>query len=351
LETELVVDASPVGIAGILQKQPDGNFKPIAYGSRALTDVEKRYSQMEREALAIVWGCEYYHIYLYATEFTLVTDHKPLEMILNKPYSKPPARIERWNLRLSQYKFKTKYRPGKDIPADYMSRNPDIGYATDMVAENYVRFLVNHSPPLALTLEQVQEETTADITLGAVRKAIQSGKWYEALKVPEVDINDLKVLEKCAHELSVIEDPQSSEKFVILKDNLLVIPKSLQKSVVCLAHEGHQGITKTKQLLRQKVWFRGMNSLVEGICQSCLACQAATYKKIHEPLQMSELPADVWHSLCADFCGPFPNGFYLLVVMDEYSRFPVVEMVRSTSAQSTIEKLDATFSMFGVPYI
>ncbi|CAC5396188.1 unnamed protein product [Mytilus coruscus] len=111
-ETYVIVDASPVGLGAILsQKQSDGNFRPVTFASRTLTDVEQRYSQTEREALAVVWGCERFHLYLYGKEIILVTDHKPLEVIYS-PKSKPPARIERWAMRLQPYTFKVKYKPG-----------------------------------------------------------------------------------------------------------------------------------------------------------------------------------------------------------------------------------------------
>ena len=69
------------------------------YASRSLTPVETRYSQTEKEAFAAVWGCERFHLYLVGTQFDLITDHKPLEIIYS-PKSKPPLRIERWLLRL-----------------------------------------------------------------------------------------------------------------------------------------------------------------------------------------------------------------------------------------------------------
>lgn len=115
--TEVVVDASPVGLGAILSQEG----KIVAYASRSLTQVEQRYSQTEREALAIVWSCEHFHLYIYGSRFTLVTDHKPLESIFNNPKSKPPARIERWRLRLQAYDFHVKYKKGADNPADYMS--------------------------------------------------------------------------------------------------------------------------------------------------------------------------------------------------------------------------------------
>ena len=120
----VTVDASPVGVGAILfQFDNDGNERIVAYASRALTQVEQKYSQTEKEALAVVYGSEKFHIYLVGAEFELDTDHKPLEVIYN-PKSKPPARIERWTLRLQQYQFKLKHRPGKTNPADVLSRQP-----------------------------------------------------------------------------------------------------------------------------------------------------------------------------------------------------------------------------------
>ena len=125
--TEISVDASPVGLGAILaQSDPvTGNKHVVAYASRSLTPVEQRYSQMEREALAVVWGCEYYHIYIYGKPVTVNTDHKPLIAIYNNPQSKPPAIIERWALRLQPYQVTVLYKNGQDNPADYMSRHPE----------------------------------------------------------------------------------------------------------------------------------------------------------------------------------------------------------------------------------
>ena len=82
-DTYITVDASPVGMSAILsQKTREKNDdKVISYASRALTAVERRYSQTEKEALAIVWRVEHCHLYRYGKEFTLTTDLKPLEVI------------------------------------------------------------------------------------------------------------------------------------------------------------------------------------------------------------------------------------------------------------------------------
>jgi len=96
-DTEITVDASPVGLGMILaQTNPDtGDKHVVAYASRSLATVKQRYSQTKREALAVVWGCEYFRLYIYGKPVTVVTDHKPLVAIYNNPQSKPSARIER----------------------------------------------------------------------------------------------------------------------------------------------------------------------------------------------------------------------------------------------------------------
>ena len=78
-ETHLRVDARHVGLGAVLTQTIDGITCPMAYASRTLSDVERQYSQTEKEASAVVWGCERFHMYLIGTEFDLLTDHKPLQ--------------------------------------------------------------------------------------------------------------------------------------------------------------------------------------------------------------------------------------------------------------------------------
>lgn len=77
-----------------------------------MSDCERRYSQTEKEALALVYACERFYNWLYGTEFELVTDHKALEYIF-APKSKPNARIEKWVLRLQSFKYKVIYEKEK----------------------------------------------------------------------------------------------------------------------------------------------------------------------------------------------------------------------------------------------
>ena len=130
--TEVLVDASPLGVAAILMQE--GHV--ICYSSRALTETEQRYSQTDREMLAVVFGVEHFHMYVYGAEFDVITDHKPLLGIIRS--QKPTtARIERWRLRLMPYNLTLRYRPGKDEnnPADFISRHPTMQPGKDNAGE------------------------------------------------------------------------------------------------------------------------------------------------------------------------------------------------------------------------
>ena len=341
--TEIAVDASPVGLGAILTQES----KPIAYASRALSDTEKRYSQTEREALAVIWACEHFNIYVSGAPFRVITDHQPLVTIWKKP--NPPARIARWALRIQPYDVSIEYRRGADNPADFMSRHPSMSSNqlthASRIAENYVNFLANSSTPNAITYAEVRTESIRDPTICAAVEMIRSSNWHQLDSFTDADIQTLASLRSIKNELTVTDDD------VLLRDCRLVLPATLHTRAIELAHEGHQGITKTKTLLRNKVWFPGIDTMTENILRKCIPCQANSNVRHNEPLNMSTLPGGPWRNLSIDFCGPLPTGDYLLVIIDEYSRYPVVETLRSTSAEKVIPLMEKTFATFGYPTV
>lgn len=344
----VVVDASPVGVGAALI-QPDTNNvqRVITFVSRSLTDVETRYSQTEREALACVWACERLHRYIYGAEFDLISDHKALQFMYGNPKAKLPARIERWRLRLQPYKFRLLYERGSLNIADYLSRHPvnasqqpDMSLQRD--AEEYVCFMIDQTVPKTMTRQQIMAATLADSTLQRVIKCIRTEDWREAKTDAE-----LKPYFLIRDELTTTDSGD-----VVLRGTRIVMPTSLQQQAIHLAHQGHQGIVRTKSLMRQKVWFAGIDKQTEQIIARCAACQATTQERhSHEPLQMSPLPTAVWTELSADFMGPLPTGEYLFVIHDDYSRFPVVEIINSTSASTVVPVLDRVFALLGIPEV
>ena len=353
-ETELFTDASPTGLSAILsQKTPNtDDRKIVSYVSRALSDVERRYSQTEKEALAIVWAIERLHIYLYGAKFTLFTDCKPLQLILCNPRSKPPARIERWYLRLQGYDFNVIYKCGNENPSDFLSRHirseSPTKNSTHHNVEEYVNFLANHAIPKALTVEEIQDATLEDKTLQMLIDIIETNSWHKLNAISTAsngfNTDDLKSFAKVREELTVNE-----RKNIILRGSRLIVPQSLRSRVISIAHEGHQGLVKTKQLIREKIWFPGIDKDVKNMIDNCLPCQAVGNANKPAPLRMNELPPAPWHTLHLDHCGPFPSGEYILVVIDAYTRFPEIAIVTSTSAFTTINHLRRIFATHGLP--
>jgi len=135
---------------------------------------------------------------------------------------------------------------------------------------------------------------------------------------------------------------------VLLKGSRIIIPQKLQQKIIDLAHEGHLGIVRTKEMLRRKVWFPNMSSLIESSIKSCYACQVATIEKRRSPLSMSKLPEEPWSELSMDFY-TLSSGEELLVIIDDHSRFPIVQTIKSTSFKYVKSKLDDILSTFGIP--
>ena len=337
--TEIHTDAGPVGISAMLSQ----NGRIVQFASRALSAVEQRYSQTEREALAITWACEHFHIYIFGAPFTVFTDHKPITSIFNNTRSQLSARIECWVLRTQPYDMTVIYRPGHDNPADYLSHHPTHLPPSDReqkIAEEYINYILSTSTPKAMTIDEVATEMAKDKTLTTVIQAILTNKWHGV----EDGINKatFHTLHANRAELSL-----AHKDSIILKGHRIALPEAVQNRAVKIAHAGHQGIVKTMALLREKVWFKNMQPLVEENIKNCHTCQISAHKPTREPLQMSPLPAAPWAEVSADF-GHLQNGKYLLVVTDEYSRYVVVVILDSIST-SVIPRLDKIFAEFGVP--
>ncbi|XP_078309584.1 uncharacterized protein LOC144617972 [Crassostrea virginica] len=180
----LIADASPVGLGAVLVQEQDGEFRVISYASRSLSDTERRYSQTEKEALALVWACERFHVYLYGVEFELLTDHKPLECIYSTK-SKVCARIERWVLRMQPYIFKVRYIPGPKNIADTLSRlvKNDFVQKSDDLVDDYVRFVAKEATPIAMTNREIERASENDPELCAVRQCLVNQQWHRVQTV------------------------------------------------------------------------------------------------------------------------------------------------------------------------
>lgn len=330
-KTQVIADASPVGLGAVLIQTDSSGSRIVAYGNKSLSDCEKRYCQTEKEALALVWAVEHFNIYLYGKEFELVSDHKPLEVIFGK-HSKPCARIERWVLRLQSYKYKIIYKPGKSNIADPLSRLCVGNKKEKFDITNHVNQIVEYARPVAVPLQDIERFSENDDEITKVKQGLYQQSW-------DPSVSSFKIFET---ELCFQDN-------VLLRGNKIVIPTKLRQRVLEAAHEGHPGIVAMKNRLRTKVWWPKMDKEAEQLVKHCKGCTLVSAPNPPNPMKRRELPVEPWVDIAMDLMGPLPSGEYIFVVIDYYSRYKEVKTSRNITSAEIIKMLKEMFSRLGFP--
>jgi hypothetical protein len=238
-ETQVIADASPVGLGAVLIQKQGEFHRIICYASRSLSDIERRYSQTEKEALGLVWACERFHVYLFGKKFELLTDHKALEFIFS-PKSKPCARVERWVLRMQTYNYVVKHIPGAKNIADALSRLLSSNEQKPVYneTEEYLRLIVDEATPVAMNINEIEQSSENDEEFDEIRKCLRTGRWFEMKYKQYLTVKS---------ELCALGN-------LILRGTRMVVPSVLRDRILQLAHEGHPGMVIMKQRLKTKVW-------------------------------------------------------------------------------------------------
>ncbi|XP_038063014.1 uncharacterized protein K02A2.6-like [Patiria miniata] len=349
LHTIVSTDASAYGIGAVLAQIKNNHEVPIAFASRSLTTTERKYSVSEREALACVWACEKWYKYLWGRQFTLRTDHQALTTLLStRGTGHKPMRIARWAARLLNFNYTVEFRAGAhNRVADALSRLPlpTTVHATEHTDDEIIvqwisALLVDAS---AITKADLQSATRTDTILKSVSEYITSG-WPAKQHIT----TELQPYFHLQDELSVADD-------CLLRGDRFVIPTALQSSLITIAHQGHQGIVRTKQRLRDCYWWPGMDKQIEHQVRHCAACQVSdkTAYIRTPPLQPVPLPAHPWQKIAIDICGPFEHGpqncRFAIVLMDYYSKWPEVAFAADATSHSVCSMLDSIFAREGLP--
>ena len=187
--------------------------------------------------------------------------------------------------------------------------------------------------PSAMTTREVAEASAGDEELSEVRKCINGKPWDQLA---------YKQYLPCSGELCSFGQ-------LILRGTRIVFPKKLRPRVLSLAHEGHLGIVGTKQKLRSKVWWPGMEKDADKFCKACYGCQLVSRPSPPEPIRTTTLPTGPWRDLAVDLLGPLPTGESILVVADYYSRYYERDVLRSTVTSKVISSLEEMFARHGLP--
>lgn len=332
--TVLSVDASQFGL-GALMLQED---HPIEYASVSLTPTQQRYNQIEKELLAIVFGFERFHYYLFAQRNIVVeTDHRPLLGLLKKPLDDLSPRLQRLVLRLLRYKFELRYVPGKKlIAADALSRDP----TGETIDTKYLNEDILHVHSVLITTKEKAKRLTDATNEDEILHKI---KYYVFNGWPHHKSN----LDSELKSFWSIKDDIFCHDEVLFYKKRLIVPKSLRNEFLSLIHQNHQGVVLSKNVAQETIYWPGISKDVENMVLSCMMCQMHSKSNIKQPLHPHDIPKLPWEKVGIDFKSD--NGVDFLVVVDYLSKFLVLNRISSKTAVSVISNLKNIFVMHGIP--
>ena len=328
----LQVDASSKGLGAVLLQEG----KPIAFASKALTAAESRYANIERELLAVVYGCEKFHTYLYGRHFVVESDHRPLEQIHKKNLDMAPPRLQRMLLRLQPYDCIIQYKPSKEmVIADTLSRLSPRDRDEVPGMQVKIHHVSEFSP---VELQKIKDETAKDETLQILSRQVVEG-WPDSIKK----------IQQAIKPYWNNRDDISIQEGVLLLGSRIIIPESLRQKIMQEIHSGHQGMEKCKLRAKSCVYWPNIYKEIENMVASCSACKKFQNSQQKEPMIPSEIPPRPWHTVGADLFKV--NNSWYIVIADYYSKFPFVKKLNNLTATAIINVVRSIFSEQGIPEV
>lgn len=336
LEITIQCDASGDGLGCVLLQKGH----PVSFASRCLTKAEKRYAQIEKELLAIVFACEKFHTFVYGHKVKIHSDHKPLIPIFSKDLEKVSVRLQRMLLKVLRYDIEIEYLPGREM------------YIADALSRSFLKLKVEDDPEMQYVVHTLYNNIPMSEKKKAIFKtAIDNDpclvhiKHFLRNKWPD---NDKRLSSDLKHYYKLKNDLNLSNDLIFFNDKVIV-PTDLRLEMLKLVHEPHLGIEKTKLRARQILYWPKMSKDIESMVSNCETCQLNRRSNQKETMISHPIPSRPWQYLFSDFF-EFNNKNYLLII-DSYSKWVEVKNTRTKTAQEVINFCKDVFSRFGVPDI
>ena len=333
-------DSSKKGLgADLLQES-----KPVIYMSRALTETEQKYSNIERELLSIVLALERLNHYTFGRTITVQSDHQPLQSIWEKSIVSASPRLQRLLLRLAHYDLNIEFLRGKEnVVADALSRVYPLQSSDSKTKDSNIDVIPVHhitqtAPVNKTRLQELRLATQSDPTLYSLTKTVHKG-WPQSRKDCPKQLLDFWSFRQ----------EISKEDGLFYKNQRLIMPHSERQETLKVLHLEHYAVDKMQLRALETVYWPRINKDILKHYQSCETCIRYSKSQRSEPLQFHPTPEVPWHTVATDLFET-KKSKYLLIV-NYYSRFPVLCKLGSTMSKVLIQERKAVFAKLGVPNV
>ena len=352
----LDTDASAEGFGAILmQKDPEGKERVLAYASRLTHDNEKKWSASELEAGAIIWALEKFRPYVIDVPLKCRTDHASLKWIKQST----TGRLVRWALKLDEYDITLEPRPGIKMPhVDALSRFPVhvISLDTVMMAPSIAplaiedvgagqttsyeaRYIAGQQPSAIQWLQKQDAECQT------IFKALTYGTAVPPYLKRYITANQLQIVD---HTIRFQENGR----------DVPYVPVALREKLLAEYHGGscaaHLGSKKTLGALRRKYFWPSMKNDVFEYVHGCILCLQRKGKRVPTGPRASLPKGKPFHIVASDIYGPLPTtsrgNRFILLFIDHFTKWPVILPAKQITASTFVQLFhDAWIATYGCP--
>lgn len=392
----LTTDSSNFALGAVLSQGPIGSDKPISYASRTLNESEINYSTIEKELLAIVWATKYFRPYLFGRKFKIVTDHKPLQWMMN--LKEPNSRLTRWRLKLSEFDFSVVYKKGKSntnadalsrieisneeassIVANPTERPPSLGGSTTMTVHTDQENPILEIPITDEPLNKFRRQLYLNI-VGDIKKRPTVSKPFETHTRTVVQLSERNLEDDLINAIKEYVSPKIKtgilmnpplamyriipilqEKFKSSSMNLVCVKSEIenvkeylrQQDLIRHYHDGktnHRGINECYLSLSHRYYWPKMKNDITKFINECTICGQAKYDRNPVRPQFNIVPPATkpFEIIHIDLFTAQNEKFITFV--DVFSKYGQAYHLRDGTAISILQALLTFCTHHGLPY-